>query len=103
MAPDEETQHANRENREYHCAITKDRLARERRKNVRSCSHARQDRDVNFRMAKKPEQVLPQKWRAARVIGNQGTAHIQVRRNEEACPADSIQQQEDAATEQHRK
>ena len=103
MAPDKEAQRADGENREDHGAITKDRLAREGRNNVRCRPHAREDRDVNFWVAKKPEQVLPKQRRAARVVGDQGAAHVQVPGNEEAGSGDSIQQQKDSATEQHRK
>ena len=59
MAPDKEAQAANRENRKHHRAIPKDRFARECGKDVRGRTHARQDRNINFRVSKEPEQVLP--------------------------------------------
>src|SRR5712692_43489 len=103
MAPDEEAQHADRENREDHRAITEDRLARKGRENVRSRAHARQNRDVNFRVAKKPEQMLPQQGRTAIVQRLERAAYIQAAGDEEARSRDSIKQQQNSTTEQHRK
>ena len=103
MAPDKEAQHANRENREDHRAITEDWLARERGKDMRRRAHARQNRDVNFRMAKEPEQMLPKQRRSAVVQRHWRSANIQVPGNEETRTGDAIQQQQNAAAEQNRK
>src|SRR6266849_5295293 len=100
MTPDEEAQHADRKNRKHHRAITEDRLAGKGRKNVRSCAHAREDCDVDLRVAKEPEQMLPQKWRAASVQWLKRAAYIQVSRDEEAGPGDSIKQEQNPATQQ---
>src|SRR3954469_22640508 len=99
MAPDEEAQHADRKDGEHHRAITEDRLARESRKNVRRGPHARKNRDINLRMAKEPEKVLPQERRAAVMQGHGGAADIQAAGNEEARAGNTIQQQENAATQ----
>src|SRR4051794_40892574 len=102
MSPDEEAQHADRKNGEHHRAITEDRLARESRKNVRRSPHARQNRDINLRMAKEPEKVLPQQWRAAVMQGHGGAADIQPPGNEEARAGNAIEQQENAAAQKNR-
>src|SRR5262245_12023708 len=101
MAPNKEAQHANRENRKDHRAITKDGFARKRRKNMRCRSHPRQNRDVNFWVAKEPEEVLPKKRRATVVQWLQLTTDVKVSRNKETGSGNSIQQQQDAAAEQH--
>ena len=55
MSPDEEAQEADGEHREDHRAIAEDGFAGERRKYVRCSAHARQDSNVNFRVAEEPE------------------------------------------------
>src|SRR5437868_6005489 len=68
MAPHDEAKEPDREYRVHHRAISKNRLSRERRKDVRRCAHAGQDRDIDFRMSKEPEQVLSYVRRAASVF-----------------------------------
>src|SRR3989442_4872950 len=107
MAPNEEAQHANGKNREDHRAITKDRLAREGRKNMRGRAHAGQNCDVTFGMTEDPKQVLPQKRRApgmkskSRIRTCQNAADIFVCGNEEAGEGYTIKQQQDAPAQQH--
>ena len=57
---------------------------------VRNDAHGRQNRDVNLRVAKKPEQVLPEKRRSARVI-LQAVADNKPGRNEETRSGNAIQ------------
>ena len=91
MAPDKKAQHANRENRKHHGAITEDGFARESRKDVRRRTHAWQNRDVNFRMAEEPEQMLPKQRRTAVVQWHWRSADVQVTGNEETRSGDAIQ------------
>src|SRR5258706_15949890 len=102
MAPDKKAEHADRKNRKDHRAIAKDRLAGKRRKNMRRRAHAGQDRDVNLRMAKEPEQVLPQKRGAAGVQRHERATHVQAARNKEARPRETIKKQEDSTPQQNR-
>src|SRR5688572_6179063 len=108
MAPHKEPEQADGEDREDHRAITKHRLTRKRRKDVRRRSHARQDRDVDFRMSEEPEQVLPQYrgtagvQREVRIGAGKNTADVKSARDEEARSGYAIEQQQNARAEQHR-
>ena len=85
----------------HHGLVAEDRLARERRENVRGHAHARQNGDVHLGMAEEPEQVLPQQRRAALVIHDVRVADHQPAGNEEAGAGDAVQQQQDARRQQH--
>src|SRR5258708_24684023 len=102
MAPDKEAQHADRKNRKHHRAITKDRFARERRKYVRRRPDAGQNRDVNFRMTKEPEQVLPKQRRAAGMQRHERTTDVEAAGNKEARSGDAIKQQKDSPSQEDR-
>src|SRR5205823_4265500 len=102
MSPDKEAQTANCEDCENHRAISEDRLARKGGKNVRGRTHSGKNRDVDFRVSKEPEQVLPEQRRAAIMQRHQAAADIQTSGNEKARAGDSIEQQKDSAAEQHR-
>ena len=69
MSPDHEAQQADGQHGVHHGLVTKDRFAREHRNQLRAQTHGRQNGDVDLGMAEEPEQVLPQKRRAAFVGG----------------------------------
>src|SRR5215208_1928551 len=108
MAPDEEAQQSDCENREHHGAITKDRFARESREDVRRRTHTGQDRNVDLRVSEEPEQVLPENWRTTRVqreirvCTREKSTDIETTRNEEARARGTIEEQQNPATEEHR-
>src|SRR6185503_9540903 len=103
MAPDKEAQHADRKDRKNHRSITKDGFAGEGRKDMRRRTHARQDRDVDFGVAKEPEQMLPQQRRPAGMRRYQVATDKQAAGNKEAGAGNPIEQQQNAAAQQHRK
>ena len=65
MAPDDPGEKGDGDHGEGHRVVAEDRLARERRKDIRGRAHRGQDEDVHLRMAKEPEKVLPQQRLAA--------------------------------------
>ncbi len=107
MAPDEESQQTDREDRKHHRAIAEDGLASKGRKNVRGRAHAGQDRDVNFRMTKEPEQMLPENRRAAGVTGSLDTPTEPLTYRppgmKKLVPAIRSSSKKNSAAEQHRK
>jgi hypothetical protein len=60
MAPDDESQSADRQDCVDHGLVAKNRLAGKRREDVRRNAHAGQNRDIHLGMPEKPEQMLPQ-------------------------------------------
>ena len=60
MAPHDESKEPQYTNCVNHGFVTKNRLARENRKNFRGESHRRKNQDINLRMSKEPEKVLPE-------------------------------------------
>ena len=85
-----------------HRFVAEYRLAGKGRKDVRRHAHAGKDRDVDFRVAEEPEQVLPEQWRAA-LVRDQLIADYQAAGNEEARPADAVEQQQNASRQKNRK
>ena len=100
MAPNHEAEKPDRAHRIDHRLIAEDGLARKRRDNMRRNAHARKNRDVDLRMAEEPEEVLPQQRRAASVV-DELVAHHEARRDEEACSAHAVEQQQDARGKEH--
>src|ERR1700733_15650505 len=102
MAPNHESQKADRTERVGHRAVSVNRLARERRKDVRCHTHARQSRDIDVWMNKRPEQMLPKNRRAAFVVQQRVTDDL-ARWNKEARTSRTIQNQQDSRRQQHSK
>src|SRR5713101_3121554 len=69
MSPHHEPEQADREHGIHHRLITKDRLARERRKYLWGNSHPGKDRDVDLGMTEEPEKVLPKQRRTTFMSG----------------------------------
>ena len=93
MAPHAKAEEADAADRADHRAVTKDRLARKRGEQVRRHAHARKNRDVHLRMAEEPEQMLPQKRRAALVPGDDLVGNNQPAGNKKARARKAIEQQ----------
>src|SRR5882724_1223822 len=107
MSPNEKSQQPDREDCKHHRAVTEDWLARECRKNMRSRAHAGQDGYIDFRMAEEPKQMLPQyrrttsvNWKAG-ISSGKNAADVEPAGNKEAGSGQTIEQQQDAAAEQH--
>src|SRR5947207_7043215 len=65
MRPNDEGKESNHQHRKDERLVTPERLARIVGQNFGDDSERGQNQHVNFRVSKKPEQVLPQKWTAA--------------------------------------
>src|SRR6266404_1929346 len=108
MAPNEETQQADSEDGENHRAVTEDGFACEGGQDVRRGAHARQNRDVDLRMAKKPEQVLPQNRRAtgmqreSSIDTGQQAIDVETAGNKKTRPGKSVEEKQDATAQQNR-
>ena len=79
VRPDDETDHADGDHCIGHAEIAEDRLLRECRDDVADHTEARQNQNIDFRMAEEPEQVLEQEWIAAARTIKENRAEIAVR------------------------
>ena len=101
VTPHEEAQHSDGEDGHHHGLVAEHGLPGEGRQQLGGHSHARKDGNVNFGVPEEPEEMLPQNGRATRVFDD-GVAHHQTGRNEEAGPTDPVEQQQDSGSQQHR-
>src|SRR5260370_21087166 len=83
-------------------ARSEERLAREYRQDGADNSNGWQNSDINLRMAKKPEQVLPQQ-RGTAGMRLQPVANNQSRRDEKTRARSAIQDQKNGSRKQSRK
>src|SRR5215471_10810363 len=67
---------------------------------MRSHAHRRQDRDIDLGMTEKPEQVLPEKWRATTVL-HRTAADNQPAGHKEAGSSMAITEQHDRSYEEY--
>ena len=100
MAPDHVAKESQRdEATDHHPRTAEQGLADIGAQNVRHDSEPRYDRDVHFRMAEEPEQVLPEQGRTAGILQHLVTHH-HAGRIEEASAERAIENQKDASREQ---
>ena len=90
MGPDDESDETDGDHGVGHAEVTEDGLARESRDDVADDAEARQDEDVDLRVAEEPEQVLVEDG-----IATQG-------RVEEAGAEIAVRQQHGDGAGQHR-
>src|ERR1017187_356463 len=100
VAPHQEAQKADAQDRVHHGPVSEDCLARESGEQLRSHTHAGQNRDVNLGMAKEPEQMLPEQRRSAFVIQNL-VADQQAARHEEAGSGGAVENQQNSGGQPH--
>ena len=62
MAPNDKTEKSDRDHGEDHCLVSEDRFAAKNAQNIAHHAHRRENHDVDLRMAKEPEEMLPEKW-----------------------------------------
>src|ERR1700722_4256535 len=98
MSPYEKAQKANSTYRECHHPITKNRFPRKIRQYVRDDTHPRKDRYIDFGVAKKPEQVLPEQRQTAAVSLYLIVDH-EPRRQKETRTEITIKQQQNSGSE----
>src|SRR5690606_23057143 len=79
MRPDHEADHADGDHGVGHAEIAEDRLLREGRRHMAYDAEARQDHDVDFRVAEEPEQMLVENRVAAELRREEGRAEIAIR------------------------
>src|ERR1039458_5612265 len=80
--------------------VSEDCLARESGEQLRSHTHAGQNRDVNLGMAKEPEQMLPEQRRSA-LDRKSPVADQQAARHEEAGSGGAVENQQNSGGQQH--
>ena len=90
VSPHHESQKPDGHEGISHSLISEDGFAREGRDHLRGHAHSGQNCDVNLRVPKEPEQVLPQQWRAA-FVAHHLTVHNH-QRHIEACTQIAIEQ-----------
>ena len=90
MTPYHPAQKAYRHHRIDHHLRAEKRLPHAGDEHMRNDAHGGQNGDVNLRVPKKPEQMLPEEWGTTRVV-LQSVADHESRRNEETRSRHAIQ------------
>jgi hypothetical protein len=78
VTPNDETEKRDGDDGVHHGLVTEDRLSREDRYDVGGETHGRKNQDVNLRMPKEPEEVLPKKRLAAPRRPEEACSHVEI-------------------------
>ena len=100
VGPDDKAERPNGDDRPHHHAIAEDVAAGMGADEIRDEAKRRQRHDIDFRMAKEPEQMLEENGAAAAIF--ELFTHLDNRRHKEACSQKAVQQHHEGADEQGR-
>ena len=101
MSPHHVAEESNRYQRVDHHPVAQQRPAHAVDEDVGDDAHCRNDGDVDLRMTKEPEQVLPKQRRTAGVRLHLVADH-QIRRNEEAGSGNPVKNKQQTCRQQDR-